>query len=1002
MGLTKQQLEALNVSSFPNNTAGLITPDILRTYNSSSIEATVNQDVYTADSASFSSRIEAVTGSGGTVNTGSLLVTASFDNGTRNLTFTKGDATTFNVNIPDVSGSTGNFATTGSNTFTGTQTIQDNSLNILGQFPSILMAANSNGSGSQYSFGGITLDSAAYALDGVIGGWTVQDTSTTQSIALGINTYTNVYGFPNATPVIYGQGQLTGGDDTLIGFPAGRIDLWRNTNLSGSLTVTGSTYFSELTGSLGAFSASVDSRINSGGGSINTGSFATTGSNTFVGNQIISGSESIINFTDGGIQTLKLVPYISTSAFNGNRDTAIVARGGNYNGTTFVPSPTSPVNIIFENALQGPTSITANSIISGSNNIVTGLRTATTNAAEISSNNSYISVFPSTRTPAYAPIQFNNATLNGLITVTNNSVGLSSSLALGSVAFGYGNAASITNANILTQVTLNPNSSSVNLNTVLNAGIWTINGNKVNPDYTSETGSGFSHQNTINLGTTTLFDRASGSFNAGGTTWLRNLYGGVVTATNPLSATASAGLQNTIIFGSNLIVTGSDAPGINNGGSSFFGRYNINDGVVNNTSNVVFAVGGGTSGNTRTPLWIGTNQSVNITGSLLVYNSDSTKLNIDANAVVSGSRFYAGNSNEGLLFGVSTGSLDNSYTRYGRDGFQIYQYQGQPYAFGVICTSDQLNQYTGSQFRWGTVNSLGPIQNYMNMISASFTGSIGGGGAIPGLDYLKDGQILQINRGTTFDKNVYIQQGLYVSQSTGGIVPALTLNGTGGTGALIASGSCTITGSLTVNGGALQLNGGTLTVNGGGLDLNGQTTFASLGSNTFNGNQIVTGSVKITGSLELNGVNISSLSAGAFFSTITQSGSSAVSQSMTFNNTSVNEGVSVNSNTQLTVTNSGTYNIQFSAQLLADTGADTIYIWLKKNGSNVSNSATKLVLANNEGNVAAWNFVENANANDYFELCWESANGDAVLLAENSSGNVPAIPSVIATVTQVN
>ena len=36
----------------------------------------------------------------------SLLVTASFDNGTRDLTFTKGDASTFAVNIPDASGST--------------------------------------------------------------------------------------------------------------------------------------------------------------------------------------------------------------------------------------------------------------------------------------------------------------------------------------------------------------------------------------------------------------------------------------------------------------------------------------------------------------------------------------------------------------------------------------------------------------------------------------------------------------------------------------------------------------------------------------------------------------------------------------------------------------------------------------------------------------------------------------------------------------------------------
>jgi len=43
--------------------------------------------------------------SGVSTNTGSLLLTASFDNGSRNLTFTKGDSSTFAVNIPDDSGS---------------------------------------------------------------------------------------------------------------------------------------------------------------------------------------------------------------------------------------------------------------------------------------------------------------------------------------------------------------------------------------------------------------------------------------------------------------------------------------------------------------------------------------------------------------------------------------------------------------------------------------------------------------------------------------------------------------------------------------------------------------------------------------------------------------------------------------------------------------------------------------------------------------------------------
>ena len=59
--------------------------------------------------------LNAATGSYVTeTESGSFLITASFDNGTRNLTFTKGNNTTFAVNIPDVSGSAGNFVTTSS------------------------------------------------------------------------------------------------------------------------------------------------------------------------------------------------------------------------------------------------------------------------------------------------------------------------------------------------------------------------------------------------------------------------------------------------------------------------------------------------------------------------------------------------------------------------------------------------------------------------------------------------------------------------------------------------------------------------------------------------------------------------------------------------------------------------------------------------------------------------------------------------------------------------
>jgi len=180
------------------------------------------------------------------------------------------------------------------------------------------------------------------------------------------------------------------------------------------------------------------------------------------------------------------------------------------------------------------------------------------------------------------------------------------------------------------------------------------------------------------------------------------------------------------------------------------------------------------------------------------------------------------------------------------------------------------------------------------------------------------------------------------------------------------------------------------------------------GSNTYvEGSLNVSGSTSLTGSLTIQSGSSffangnKQFNVGAFSSLVTQSGSANVSQSMNFEVSDIASGVSIASNSRITLANSGTYNIQFSAQLNADTGADTIWIWLKKNGTNVSNTATKLVLANNEANIAAWNFVVDSAASDYFELVWQNDNGHAKLLTEAAASNYPAIPSIILTVTQV-
>ena len=104
------------------------------------------------------------------------------------------------------------------------------------------------------------------------------------------------------------------------------------------------------------------------------------------------------------------------------------------------------------------------------------------------------------------------------------------------------------------------------------------------------------------------------------------------------------------------------------------------------------------------------------------------------------------------------------------------------------------------------------------------------------------------------------------------------------------------------------------------------------------------------------------------------------------------------------VNQTGIYNFQFSAQLDKTGGsASDVYIWPRVNGVNVPNSATKIVIDGpNSEIVPAWNFVLLMGAGDYFELAWQSPDTNVVVAAAAASGNIPAIPSVILTVTWVS
>lgn len=102
------------------------------------------------------------------------------------------------------------------------------------------------------------------------------------------------------------------------------------------------------------------------------------------------------------------------------------------------------------------------------------------------------------------------------------------------------------------------------------------------------------------------------------------------------------------------------------------------------------------------------------------------------------------------------------------------------------------------------------------------------------------------------------------------------------------------------------------------------------------------------------------------------------------------------------VDNTATYNFQFSAQL-KKTGGGTynMFIWPRINGVNVADSATQVTLTGgaNAASVAAWNFVLNLQAGDYFELIYSADSTNVSIPYVAASSPVPAIPSVILTVT---
>jgi hypothetical protein len=151
---------------------------------------------------------------------------------------------------------------------------------------------------------------------------------------------------------------------------------------------------------------------------------------------------------------------------------------------------------------------------------------------------------------------------------------------------------------------------------------------------------------------------------------------------------------------------------------------------------------------------------------------------------------------------------------------------------------------------------------------------------------------------------------------------------------------------------------------------------------------------------------------GAFSNDATQSLAAAnTAYVVTLNTTDHANGTSLDSN-QITVDQSGIYNVQFSLQLEnTDTGqAREVWIWLRKNGTDIAGTASTVSVHAAHGGINGYmlgvaNFFVELVGEDYIELVVAANSATINIEAYASSASPftrPSIPSSVVTVSFVS
>ncbi len=232
---------------------------------------------------------------------------------------------------------------------------------------------------------------------------------------------------------------------------------------------------------------------------------------------------------------------------------------------------------------------------------------------------------------------------------------------------------------------------------------------------------------------------------------------------------------------------------------------------------------------------------------------------------------------------------------------------------------------------------------------------------------------------------------------TGGTITNVALTGSFSGMTLVKA--TTLATSATAAG--CNLNGNTLAADG--TDTNIDINITPKGTGEVN----ITNIDVISGKVPFN--TITNRAYGQFFSTQDQTAAANTATAVTFNNSgAMNTGITVASNSRITFAAAGDYDVYFSTQLLnAGTANCKVTFWLRRNGTDIPNSATWIVVpASGAGGTGFFTFntVVRVTAGQYVEVYWATESADVSLnyeAAQTTPFVCPAIPSAVLTANRI-